>query len=89
MFEVLLALTVQTAAFWTVTPYNPVEIHLLFGRIVFTFFLPRIWRHYFLPPNVAEFVPFYKLPYFTRYNSCLVYWKFMGRRAFSNKFYRI
>jgi hypothetical protein len=29
------------------------------------------------------------LPYFTRYNSCLVYWKFMGRRAFSNKFYRI
>jgi hypothetical protein len=30
MFEVLIAVTVQTAVFWTVTPYSPVEIHLLF-----------------------------------------------------------
>jgi len=89
MFEVLIALTVQTALFWTVTPYSPLEFHLLFGKTVTTFFLPRIWRHYFLPPNVAEFVSFYRLSYSTRKNCCRVYWKFIGRRAFLNKIYRI
>jgi hypothetical protein len=89
MFEVLIAPTVQIAFFCTVTPYSPVKVHLLLGRTVSTFFLPRIWRHYFLPPNVAEFIPFYRLSYTTRYNSCRVYWNLMGRRAFSNKIYRI
>jgi len=87
MFEVLIALTVRTAVFWAVTPYSPVEVHLHFERTVSTFFLPRIWKHYFLPPNVAVFVSFYRLSHSTRYDCCRVYWKLMGRREFSNIFY--
>ena len=86
MFEVLIALTVQTVVLWTVTPYSPVEVHLLFGRTVSTFFLPRMWTHHFLSPNVAEFVPFYNLSYSTRYYCCRVYWKFMERGLFQRKF---
>ena len=89
MFEVLIALTVQTTVFWTVTPYSPVEVHLLFGRTVSTFFLPRTWTHYFLPPNLAEFLPFYRLSCSTNHYCCRVDWKFMGRRAFSSKIYGI